>query len=102
MKFFLSSEEYTNDKDVIIAAVSADRRAFRYASYQLQEDNDVMFVYLTKFGKIPRVDIYDDNFLLRLAAEVDFAFSYACEYLQNHKEFILKMVQINAYNQRSW
>jgi hypothetical protein len=90
------SEEYTNDKDVIIAAVSADRRAFQYASYQLQQDDDVLFIYLTKFEKIPGVEIYDDNFLLRLAAEVDFAFSYACEYLKNDKEFILKMVQING------
>jgi hypothetical protein len=94
----LLSSEMRNNKEIVLAAVTAHRDAFQFASKELKQDFDVVMAYLTKNGPIEGFEYYDKEFILQIAAEASFALKYAPAHWRNIKEIVLEIVQVNGLN----
>merc|ERR1712012_1188973 len=104
----------TNDRDAVLAAVTQDGDALRFASEDLKNDREVVLAAATSRGRaleLASEDLKNDrDVVLAAVSQLGDALLYASEDLKNDRDFVLAAIihrgqtedYQDAFNSRGW
>ncbi len=93
-----ASPSMQEDKEVVMAAVKNDGSAIQFASASLQKDKDVLLTSVKNniYALYTYRDLQHDKDIFMAASAIGYSLQFASAALRNDKEFILSLVKKNG------